>query len=102
MFFDDYDFTGMLMMAKDYDQRKVERTERENFTLDTVMVYDRSWLYETAVRHRDFNNNNWIILDGCDTKDEAIKMHNTWLKFLEDNAFETLTDYYDNYTYTRS
>lgn len=99
MFFDD--LTTIMMMASDYNSRKVERTKRENFTLDTCKVYDRSWLYETAVCHRDFNNNNWIILDGYDTEDEAIKMHNTWLKLLEKDAFETLVDCYENCAYKR-
>lgn len=97
----DLNWIAICAMAGNYNHRKVERTERDNFILDTVKVYDRDWLYETAVKHKNFYGNNWIILEGCDTKEEAIEMHNKWLEKMEKNDFNILTDYYDGTSYLR-
>ncbi len=92
---------GISSMSGNYEERKVENTERANFTLDTARVTDRSWIYETAVCHKNFRNNDWIILEGSNTKEEAIEIHNKWLEFLEKDDYNTLTDCYEEYDYIR-
>jgi hypothetical protein len=95
------DWISASSMFGNYDQRKVARDEKGFFTLDTVAVYDRSWNYETAVAHKDFYGGGWIILEGCDTKEEAVEMHNKWLKVFEKDTINILIDYYDNSLYER-
>ena len=97
----DLNWVAICAMAGNYNHRKVERTERDNFILDTVKVYDRDWLYETAVKHKNFYHNNWIILEGCDTEEEAVEMHKKWLKKMERNDFNILTDCYEKVDYLR-
>ena len=97
----DLNWAAVWAMAGDYDKRKVERTERDNFTLDTARVYDRDWSYETAVKHKNFYGNNWIVLEGCDTKEEAVAMHNKWLEILDKDDYFVLTDCYEEIDYER-
>lgn len=47
---------GILTMSNNYDLRVVKNTERDTFTLDTAMVTDRALPYETAVKHKYFND----------------------------------------------
>lgn len=84
---------GIATMTGNYDDRKVANDEREEFILDTAKVTDRPWIYETAVQHKDFNNNDWIILDGTDDLEEAKEIHQKWLKTLEAGALHLLEDY---------
>lgn len=97
----DLNWTAIWAMAGNYDKRKVENTERDNFTLDTAKVYDRDWSYETAVKHKNFYGNNWIVLEGCDTKEEAVAMHNKWLEILDKDDYFILTDCYEEIDYER-
>ncbi len=46
---------GLMGMMNNYSERKICNTKRKNFTLDTALVTDRSWTYETAVTHKNFN-----------------------------------------------
>lgn len=89
---------SIISMAGNYEERKVINTKEELFTLDTAAVTDRTWKYETAVKHNHFNNNQWVILGGCETKEEAIAMHDKWLTLLR-HELPVLVDYYDNSIY---
>ena len=88
-------------MIGNYQQRCVCNTKRDDFTLDTAMVTDRDWRYETAVSHNNFRSGDWIILEGCYNKDEAQLMHDKWLKRLEKNNYDVLTDCYDEEDFYR-
>ena len=92
---------GYLDMLFTYDARKVKCDEMEDFTLDTALVTDREWLYETAVKHDNFNDCNWIILEGSDTKADALEVHNKWLKFLSEGNFDKLTDCFEDIEFYR-
>lgn len=92
------DWMAIFSMAYNYEERKVANTKEELFTLDTAAVTDRTWEYETAVKHQNFNNNQWITLEGCNTKEEAVAMHNRWLALLR-MELPVLVDYYDNSIY---
>ena len=85
---------GIATMMDNYEERKVANDEREEFVLDTAKVTDRRWLYETAVMHKKFNNNDWIILDGANDLEDAKSMHEKWLKFFEEKTPDFLTDYW--------
>ena len=75
------DLFSLLMTADsedNYEERLVSRTSNLDpdelpFILDTVAVDDREWKYETAIQHPKFNDNEWIVIRGYDTKEEAKK-----------------------------
>ena len=77
------DLFSLLMTADsedDYKKRLVARDDKLDpdelpFILDTVAVDDREWKYETAIQHPKFNDNEWIVIRGYDTKEEAKKGH---------------------------
>ena len=85
---------GIITMSGNYEERKVANDKRERFILDTARVTDRPWTYETAVQHKDFNNNDWIILDGTNDLEEAKEVHQKWLKTLDAGELRLLEDYY--------
>ena len=90
---------SFLDMIGTYEQRAVRRDEKEKFTLDTAMVTDREWVYETAVAHEDFNNGEWIILEGAMTKQDAEAVHDKWLEKISGGVTE-LEDIFDGYVHT--
>ena len=85
-------FYDMFGMVGNYAQRKVDNTETDVFEVDTTLVTDRDWLYETAVKHKDFNGGDWIVVEGCYDKEEAQAMHDKWVKFMEKDDYDVLTD----------
>lgn len=90
-----------MFFAKPYEERAVKRDEFKEFILDTVEVPDRSYAYETAVAHEKFNGGKWVILEGVDTKEEALTAHEKWLeKFKEDKVNELYCIYAEK-TYKR-
>lgn len=90
MFFDD--LYTMFEMSGNYEQRKVDNTKTDVFEVDTVLVTDRDWIYETAVKHKDFNGGDWIVVEGCNDKEEAQAMHDKWVKFMAKDDYDVLTD----------
>ena len=92
---------GFLDMAGNYNERVVSNDKTDDFTLDTALVTDRSWRYETAVEHKDFNDGDWIVLEGVNTKEEAIEVHEKWLNKLANTDVNELTDCYEGVTYHR-
>ena len=96
MLFDNY-----FGMFGNYEQRKVDNTETDVFEVDTVRVTDRDWFYETAVKHKDFNNGEWIVVEGCIYKEEAQAMHDKWVKFMEKDDYDVLTDIWLEEDYMR-
>lgn len=92
---------GFLDMAGNYNERMVENDKTDDFTLDTALVTDRSWRYETAVKHKDFNDGDWIVLEGASTEEEAIEVHEKWLSKLTNTDVNELIDCYLGETYHR-
>lgn len=89
-----------LYSIRPYDERKLYNDKTNAFTLDTCAVDDRDWLYETAVKHINFNGNRWIVLEGADTAQEAEAVHRKWLEYLKGDV-ESLTDCFFEITYMR-
>ena len=84
---------GILTMSGNYDSRVVKNTKRNTFTLDTAMVTDRALPYETAVKHKAFNDGEWIVLEWSKTKEDAERTHDKWLAKL-DAGVDSLLDVY--------
>lgn len=85
--------------------RSRPRSERElredlvgDYHIDTCAVDDREWNYETAIECRHFNNGNWVVVRGYETREEAEAGHATWCDKAK-NGFQKLYDVYENRIY---
>jgi hypothetical protein len=85
MLFDFFD------MADDYAERKVANTEINGVTVDTARVNDSTQPYETGVECELYND-KWIIVEQYDTKEEAEKGHEKWVKVFTDKLPDKLVD----------
>jgi hypothetical protein len=75
-----FDFMDML---GNHDERKVDRNKINNAIIDTCAVTDSDEPYETAVCHKNYNDNQWVIVEMYNSKEEAIKGHQKWIKLFE-------------------
>ena len=91
-------FYGIMSMSNNYEERLVKNTKEDDWQVDTVLVTDRSWQYETAVRSPHFRNDNWVIVGKADTKEDAIKVHEQWVDMMRNNP-KTLWDIYEEEIY---
>ena len=99
MFFDD--LYSMFEMAATYEKRKVDNTKTDVFEVDTALVTDRKWIYETAVRHKDYNDGEWIVVEGCYDKETAQVLHNKWVNIMLRDEHRCLTDIWEDKAYIR-
>jgi hypothetical protein len=90
-----------LSMIGTYGQRNVDNFKNEVFTVDTSAVCDRDYIYEVAVAHKEFNDGDWIILEGVYTKEEAQKAHDKWVEYFLKNDYTEIYDIYENETYKK-
>ena len=72
-----FDFFSMI---SNYEERKIDRFEKDELTVDTCSVTDSDKPYETAVEHPHYNNGKWVIVETYDTKEAAQRGHNKWVK----------------------
>ena len=85
-----YDF---LSMADNYDSRAVARYEKKNLIIDTCAVTDSDEPYETGIKHCKYNCNAWVIVEMYNTKKDAQKGHQKWIKKMTSkNLPKTLKD----------
>lgn len=85
---------GISSMSNDYEERVVANTQEDDWVVDTAMVTDRSWTYETAVRSPHFRDGLWIIVGKADTKEDAVKVHEQWVDMMRNNP-KALWDIYE-------
>jgi len=84
---------NFMAMADDYEQRKVSRYEEGAVIIDTAMVTDGKQPFETAVAHPLYNNGKFIIVEAYDTKEDAQKGHDEWVKIMTEGELpESLQD----------
>lgn len=79
MFDFDFEFLNELV-NNTHEERKVARYEKNGLFIDTCAVNDSSQPYETAVAHPNYNNDELIIVQRYDTKEQARKGHDKWVK----------------------
>lgn len=84
-----------------YEERLVKNTAGKDWEVDTVLVLDRDWKYETAVRKEGFRYGKWIVVAGVDDKEEAIKKHDIWCALM-DSDIDMITDVYTGKVFKRS
>jgi hypothetical protein len=88
-------------MIGNYNERVVDNFKNDLFTIDTALVTDRSLPYETAVKHKDFNYGDWIVLEWSDTKEEAQKTHDKWVEYFQNNDVQEIKDCYTGKTFKK-
>ena len=88
-----FSFVNMLGMAGNYEERKVVNFKRDNLIIDTCMVTDDpEYPYETAVKHPEYNNNEWIIVEQYHTKEESKIGHDKWVENMTGELPDELPD----------
>jgi len=65
-----------------YEERKVDnfKDEKTGLTVDTCTVPDTDHPFETGIKHPNYNDGNWVIVEEYDSKEEAQKGHDKWVK----------------------
>ena len=72
-------FFDFLQDTDNYEERKVDRFEKDDMIIDTCYASDTG-LYETAISHPKYNGGSWIIVEEYENREEAQKGHNKWVK----------------------
>lgn len=67
-------------MGANYFDRLVKNDKIKNVEVDTVYATDTD-CYETGIQDRRYYS-SWMIVEEYDTKEEALKGHNKWVKKL--------------------
>ncbi len=87
---DIFRLAGMIGNA---EERRVATYKKNGLFVDTCLVTDSDKPYETAVAHPAYNKGKMIIVELYDTKEEAKKGHDKWLKRMTTGKLpETLRD----------
>ena len=86
-------------IANAFMAESIKHTQAEEFKVDTAKVYDRPLPYEIAVCHKNFNNNNWIVVGTAKTKEEALKKHDALVNKMHGHKVTYIRDIYDNIIY---
>jgi len=82
-----------LNMFGNYEDRKVDRFEKDDIIVSTAFVTDTGFDYETAVSHPQYNSGKFIIVEQYETEEEAQIGHNKWVNLMTtDNLPEQLID----------
>ena len=85
-------FLDFFDMVDSYEDRKVCNTEINGAIIDTCAVTDSDQSYETGIEHPSYNNDNWVIVEMYDTKEEAQIGHAKWVEAFTDKLPESLED----------
>jgi len=79
------DLFDFLFDANNYEERKVERYEKDGLFVDTCEVSDQPepYKFETAVAHPEYcNDDEMVIVQLYESEAEAILGHNKWVKLM--------------------
>jgi hypothetical protein len=82
-----------LDMMGNYEQRKVDRFEKDALIIDTASVTDGEHPYETGVCHPKYNDGDWVIVESYDTNEDARAGHARWVaRMTGDNLPDSLDE----------
>ena len=82
-----FDFMGNM---EPYEDRLVNRSDFDWGFISTVAVSDGRKPFETAIQHIDFNDGDMVIVACYDTKKQAEKGHDKWIKEMENHPKEVI------------
>lgn len=71
---------NFFMDTDNYEERKVDRFEKDDLIIDTARRFDGRQPYETGIEHPEYNDGRWVIVEAYDTKEEAQVGHNAWVE----------------------
>jgi hypothetical protein len=71
---------NFFMDMGNYEDRKVARFDADWGMVSTARVSDGRQPYETAVCHKQYNDDKIVIVEAYDSVDEAKKGHERWVK----------------------
>jgi len=76
-----------------YQDRKIDRFEKDKLIVDTAKVSDGKQPYETGISHPEYNGGSWVIVDMYPTVDLAKHGHNHWVEVMTaENLPDKLVD----------
>jgi len=81
------------MLIAPYEERKVDRFEKDKLIVDTCAASDSEKPYETGISHPLYKEGKWVIVEEYDTKEEAKKGHKKWVKIM---TAENLPEYIED------
>jgi len=68
------------------EERKIARfegyTEGILLYVDTCAMYNSFAAFETAISYLKFNRGGWVIVQGYNTREQAVEGHEYWIKKL--------------------
>lgn len=80
-------------MANNYEERKVDRFQKDGVIIDTCAVTDSDQPYETGISHPQYNGGNWVIVELYSDKEKAQEGHKKWVeKMTSENLPDELED----------
>jgi len=69
--------------AKTYEERKVERTEGEDFCVSTAKPFSHNGTkYETAIFSPCYNNGLPVVVENHECEEDARDAHEEWVKIM--------------------
>ena len=95
----------MFSMIGNYEQRKVDRYESADVTIDTCSVSDAPHPFETGILHPEYKDGGWLIVEYYDSKETAQIGHDKWVArmtaaelppFLDDIAADSWNEHWGN------
>lgn len=93
---------GFLDMVGTYEQRVVANTKTSAYEIDTALVTDRVYPYETAVRANGYRDGEWIVLEYANTKEDAQAVHKKWEETLAKSLPSCFYDVYEDRYYAKT
>ena len=96
-------------MLGNYDNRKVDKYEKDDLLVSTVECNDGDKAFETAICHPFYNDDKHVIVEAYNTKQLAQEGHDKWVKvmtttkpdFLEDCQNASISKYMNNIKFYR-
>lgn len=85
---------NFLNMAGNYNDRKVDRYDdpNSNLFISTAEVNDGNQPFETAICSEFYNDNNHVIVEAYNTREQAQIGHDKWVRIMTTTEPESLTD----------
>jgi len=69
-------------MAGTYEDRKVSLYNEGGVVVSTAMVNDGDHPFETAIKHPDYNDGAFVIVEAYDSLSDAHEGHENWVTIM--------------------
>lgn len=82
----------MFGMISNYEERKIANTKVGKAEIDTCKVTDVYAIAETGIKHPQYNEGKWIIVEEYHSVEEAKNGHKKWVAVFKKGLPEELKD----------